>query len=244
MPDIRNTLNQGHKNVLKWLANSYKTELPGWIPGIGNQNVGEMLSGSVGSLRDIDAMEAAGVTDRTILNKIKDVRNRRISGGSGTVYNVVDVPEVGRAARSGGMQDLYKAIDNPNMQRIKTGVIWGAAIGAIVGAVDPDKTILGNAALFAAEGFLFETFMPTLQYLYMTSALVGLGVGTAGNISRASSERLNHVMSGRGLYSQHDPLQNQFAGNIRRQSMGYMLQSRQNTQSFMGSEATYMHTTS
>lgn len=234
MPTVRQTMGEGRKNVLKWIANSYNAD----IPIIGN--VGQRLSPYVNVLRDVDMARDAGVSD-DILRKVSQGRNVHVSGRAVGNMADMDVPGVQLAARTGNRGALMKALDSSHMTRIKMGAGLGAIIGGVTGALDEDKSVFGTAARYGVEGALFETFFPTMQYLYMTSAVGQIGASVAGNISRAGAERLHHVMSGRGLYSQSDPTQNQFAGNIRRQSMGYMIQSKQNTKSFIGSEATYMH---
>jgi hypothetical protein len=184
-----------------------------------------------------------------IVGKATAARNTATAARGANDPGMMDVTGVTRAVREGGGEvgsktRLLQALDKSHTTRIKFATLISAGIGALTGAVDPDKSIIGEAAKLAAEGFLFETFMPTMAYLYMASEIGRVGASVAGNISRGGAERMHHVMSGRGLYSQHDPSANQFAGNLRRQSLGYMMQSRQNTRSFIGSEATYMHATS
>lgn len=237
MPTVNSTLRTGRNNILKWIANSYNKD----IPIIGN--VGERLAPYVSKLRDPEALHAAGVED-DIIGKARKARNAWLSSrGPG---HAMDMPvgSVNKAVRTGSIDELFKSLDAPHMARIKAGALMGGGFGFIGGLIDPDKNAIVEGVKGAAIGALFETFFPALQYAWIASSIAQMGVAAAGNVSRASEERLYHAMSGRGLYSQVDPMQNQFAGNVRRQSMGYMMQSKQNTRSFIGSEATYFHTSS
>jgi len=237
MTSIVNRLRTGRRNILKTITESlYGAELPR------GGNLGEMFASQLEALRDPGVAAELGV-NKEVLNKIRQVKNARVGGASRAGSWNVDPASVAKAARTGKDASLIRALDASHRARIKGGTLFGAGIGFLTGLADPDSSAVGTALRYGAEGFLFETFMPTMQYLFMGSALVQLGAGVAGGISRANNERLYHVMSGRGLYSQHDPTENKFAGNLRRQSMGYMLQSKQNTRSFIGSEAAYMHAT-
>jgi hypothetical protein len=229
-----------------WLAGSLDYTYHPWF--MGEQNLASNLSsfgdtfGGGTFLSNIELAKRAGVDVTQTLKKNgitveQSIRNRQIA----RLGHLGSDAELSTAMRSGSLSGVLKAMDASHFAFMKGSLIYGLAFGAIEGALDPNKPIIGTA-LKSAVGFgLWSTFFPTVMALPMITGTAAIVAGVTGNAARSSGQRLAHVMSGKGLYSQFDPSQNQFSGNIRRQSLGYIIQSRTNSRSFVGSESTYFH---
>jgi len=119
------------------------------------------------------------------------------------------------------------------------GIVGG--IGATIAAIDqnPDTDPLTEGLKGAVGGSMWQVFGPTANMVDhgMIQGMMGGGISRMGITLPSKRDRIAGGMSG---YTGETGI-DQYSGNLRRQALGHMMQSRQNTRSFIGSEARSMH---
>ena len=155
--------------------------------------------------------------------------------------------------RLGGMQRLGKGrgalhgearatkIAAVQRQRVGGAIGLGMIMGGGIAAIDrnPETDVFEGAVRGGAGLALWEVFGPTALLADHTTLSGHISEGATG-ISHALPNRRSDIATGMVGYIGAAGM-DQYSGNLRRQALGFILRSRQNTRSFLGSEASALH---
>ena len=118
---------------------------------------------------------------------------------------------------------------------------FGAVAGGIRGAVTPHESMFGEAVKEAAIGAAFYTFLPALAFWQLAAGAAQMAIGLPSALERMDrGVHVNRLQKGyeRSRPVNYDPTAN---ASLRKRSLQYIMQSRQNTRSFIGAEAKAVH---
>ena len=171
------------------------------------------------------------IPDRWATKRILEMKSQNLIGDAAdTLRNQIG----GTAGEILAQSDKSQA--KHLLQIAGVGGIFGGVIAAFQG-----ENVIGGAIREAASFALWETAFPAVNLIQGSVGLGGLLIGIPTALERMDqSSHFNTLNEG---YIRSKPmLYNPSEGaNLRRKSLGYILQSRQNTRSFIGSESVAMH---
>jgi hypothetical protein len=119
------------------------------------------------------------------------------------------------------------------------GIVGG--VGMTLAAIDqnPETDPMEMGVRGGVSGSMWQAFGPAAG-TYDAVSVSGMMGAASARMALNSPAKRHRIAAHMGEYTGSAGI-DQYSGNLRRQALGYMMQSRQNTRTFLGSEARSMH---
>ncbi len=147
-----------------------------------------------------------------------------------------------KADTAGSVKDKLTPHAMGDINRMKGFAIFGAGAGILGGIMSGENPIWGGIK-GAATGAMFGALFPVISGIDTVSAIAETALGIESSLSQMDRSVQVTRLNRNENYNPVGP-PSPDAGNMRRRSLAYQNSSRQNTNSFLGSEASFYHNNS